>query len=91
MKSRLEICTGKQCRKHARSTEKLAALIGDRIEIKQTRCLKVCKKTPIIVLRHGKKTEVFQKIRSKKAQLAFVRYLDTSEMTKPLKQHLREK
>ena len=91
MKDRLEICGGKHCRKYAKSTENLAKLTGGQIEIKRTRCLKVCKKTPIVVLQKDGKREVFQKIRTKKTQAAFVRYLGSGKMPKRLKDHLRTK
>lgn len=91
MKNRLDICTGKHCRKHAKTNDKLAALAREHVEIAQTRCLKVCKKTPILVLRRDGKREVFQKIRTKSEQAAFVRYLDTGKMPKRLKEHVRKK
>ncbi|MAI78358.1 MAG: hypothetical protein CL917_05430 [Deltaproteobacteria bacterium] len=91
MKERLDICNGKHCRKYAKANKKLAELAEDHIEVKRSRCLKVCKKTPVIVLRHGKKKEVFQKIRDGRSQLALVRYLETGKMSKRLKEHLHAK
>ena len=91
MKDRLEICKGKHCRKHAKINEKLATLAEEHIDVVQTRCLKVCKKTPIHILHRDGKREIFQKIRSKSEQAAFVRYLDSGRMPKRLKQHLRKK
>ena len=91
MKERLEICSGKHCRKHAKANEKLAQLAGEHLEVIQTRCLKVCKKTPIHILRRDGKREIFQKIRTKNAQAAFVRYLETGKMPKRLKEHVRKK
>ena len=91
MKDRLEICSGKHCRKHAKSNEKLAELASEHIEVTRTRCLKVCKKTPVLVLRRGGKREIFQKIRGKTAQAALVRYLDSGKMSKRLKEHVRKK
>lgn len=90
-KTRLEICGGKHCRKYAKSNDKLAGQVGDEVEILRTGCLKVCKKTPILVLRRDGKREVFRKIRSKTEQAAFLRYLDTGKMTKRLKEHVRKK
>ena len=91
MKDRPEICGGKHCRKHAKSNEKLAELASEHIEVTRTRCLKVCKKTPVLVLRRDGKREVFQKIRSKTSHAALVRYLDSGKMSKRLKEHVRKK
>ncbi len=91
MKDRLEICSGKHCRKHAKSNKKLAELAAEHIEVTQTRCLNVCKKTPIHVLCKDGKRETFQKIRTKNAQAALVRYLESGKMPKRLKEHVRKK
>ena len=90
-KTRLEICGGKHCRKHVESSDRLVELLGDRIEIHRTGCLKVCKKTPILALYRDGKREIFQKIRSESEQANFVRYLDTGKMPKQLKEHVRKK
>ena len=91
MKDRLEVCNGKHCRKYSKANERLIELAGEHIEVRQTRCLKVCKKTPVMVLRRAKKVEVFRKIRDERAQNALVRYLDTGKMPKRLKEHVRKK
>ena len=91
MKEQLEICSGKHCRKHVLSNEELAKLASEHIEVVLTRCLKVCKKTPIHILSRDGKRQTFQKIRSKDERAAFVRYLDSGKMNKLLKQHVRKK
>ncbi len=85
------ICTGKDCRKHKKAINRLRSDLLGKHEVHLVRCLKICKKGPIVVAQPGNGEKLFQKIKGKEIRAAFLDYMSKGVLSSALEKRWRKK
>ena len=76
MKPWIAICFGKDCRKRKKDIERLKEALDGTVDIRVAKCMKICKKSPIVVIDRGDGEFCLDRIRGKELQQDLNDYLN---------------
>ena len=79
MKPWIAICYGKDCRKRKKDIDRLRGALEGHVEIRIAKCMKICKKAPIVVVNRGDGETCLDRLRGTELHQDLVDYLRGKE------------